>query len=92
MRDRLPLASLVHEETYRDFDPDRIASVYREREEAGWKRYMAIPELKARCQEVGAKNLAQIYTLAKYTRDSHLTYSKEVLACLEEKGFLRHEP
>jgi nitroreductase len=90
VRDRLPLGAVVHHERYRDYDSERIASVYREREAAGWKRYMEIPELRERVSSVGAKNLAQIYTLAKYTRESHITYSRDVLACLEEKGFLRH--
>jgi nitroreductase len=88
VRDRLPLAALVHRETYRDYDPERIASVYREREAAGWKRYMEIPELREKAKEAGARNLAQVYTKVKYTRDSHLEYSRNVLACLEEKGFL----
>jgi nitroreductase len=83
VRDRLPLAGVVHREIYRDYDPERITSVYRERESAGWKRYMEIPELRCRVEEVGAKNLAQVYTLAKYTRESHVEYSKPFPSCSE---------
>jgi hypothetical protein len=51
---------------------------------------MDMPELRAHVEKVGAKNLAQIYTIAKYTRESHVDYSRSVLACLEEKGFFQH--
>jgi nitroreductase len=90
VRDRLPLSGLVHHQTYEDYTPERVAEVYRERETAGWKRYMDMPELRAHVEKVGAKNLAQIYTIAKYTRESHVDYSRSVLACLEEKGFFQH--
>jgi nitroreductase len=90
VRDRLPMHGIVHRETYQDPDSERIDSIYRERETAGWKRYMEMPELREKVEAVGAKNLAQVYTQAKYTRDSHIKYSREVLACLEEQGFFRH--
>jgi nitroreductase len=87
IRDRLPAHGIVHQNTYQDFSPKRIDDIYRERETAGWNRYMEIPELKNRVESVGAKNLAQIYTKAKYTRESHIEYSRNVLRCLEEQGF-----
>ena len=92
LRDRLPLEALVHRETYQDFTPEAIAAQYAEREQAGWKRYMKIPELREAALAAGAKNLAQVYTKAKYTRDSHVDFSRNVLACLEEQGFFRHDP
>ena len=92
VRDRLPLSGIVHQDTYQDYDAARVKDVYRERETAGWKRYMDIPELRAHVEKVGAKNLAQIYTIAKYTRESHVDYSRAVLACLVEKGFFHHSP
>ncbi len=47
---------------------------------------MNIPELREKMIETGAENLAQIYTKAKYTKESHLKYSKDVLACNEQNN------
>ncbi|MGZ3654227.1 MAG: nitroreductase family protein [Bdellovibrionota bacterium] len=92
LRDRLPLSGVVHQETYSDYTAADIEAAYRDRESAGWKRYMDIPDLRSSIEKVGAKNLAQIYTKAKYTRESHLEYSRNVLACLAEQGFFEHAP
>lgn len=88
LRDRLPMDGVVHHETYQDYEDSRIEEIYREKESEGWKRYMAIPELRERVEEAGVKNLAQVYTTVKYTRESHLRYSADVLQCLKEQGFL----
>lgn len=90
-RDRLPLEALVHREHYQARGDDEIAESYRQREEAGWKRYMAHPELRKLIEESGVQNLAQVYTTVKYTRESHLAYSQAVLQCLEEQGFFRNQ-
>lgn len=87
-RKRLPLSSLVHQETYKDFSEEDIANAYGEREKLGWNRYMAIPELRSMVEESGVKNLAQVYTQLKYTRESHLDYSKVVYDYLNRSGFL----
>ena len=87
-RDRLPLDGLVHFETYRDPDDDAIHATYRERETAGWARYMAIPELRARVEAAGVRNLAQIYTTVKYTPEAHARYAANVLGYLRAQGFL----
>ena len=48
------------------------------------------PELKKLIEETGAKNLAQIYTKAKYTRESHLGYSQVVLNFLKKNNFMNN--
>jgi len=88
-RDRLPLDGLVHREVYRDYDDARIREIYLERETAGWNRYMAFPELKARVEAAGVENLAQIYTQVKYTRESHERFSDQLLQALHLQGFLK---
>lgn len=88
-RDRLPLTSLVHRERYEVKTDNEILDSYRDREEAGWKRYLSNPDLKRAIEESGVKNLAQVYTTLKYTRESHQGYSETVLKCLEKQGFLR---
>ena len=87
-RDRLPLDGLVHRETYRDHTDAEIREIYRERDRAGWDRYMSIPRLRELVEEHGVENLAQIYTVVKYTREGHQKYTKTVLEYLATQGFL----
>jgi nitroreductase len=91
-RDRLPLSGLVHLETYHDYSDDDIAAIYAERNRKGWERYMSFPELRARIEGSGVQNLAQIYTVLKYTRESHAAFSRTVLDYLRQQGFLDGEP
>jgi nitroreductase len=87
-RDRLPLDGLVHDETYQPYSDERIAEVYRERDVKGWERYMDFPRLRQMVEESGVKNLAQFYTVVKYTRESHQRFSKTVLDYLAAQDFM----
>ena len=87
-RDRLPLEGLVHQETYRDYSDSEIREIYRDRDVKGWERYMAYPELRQMVEAAGVENLAQLYTVVKYTRESHQEFSRTVLAYLAEQGFM----
>lgn len=40
-------------------------------------------------EESGAKNLAQVYTQAKYTEESHIKYSNDLLNYLNSQNFMR---
>lgn len=88
LRDRLPLTGLVHDETYGAYDEERIRDVYRDREVAGWERYMANPRLRRKVEASGVHNLAQLYTTVKYTRESHRAFSRTVLRYLAEQDFM----
>ena len=87
-RDRLPLDGLVHYETYHDYSDERIGEIYAERELRGWERYMSFPRLRAMIADSGVTNLAQVYTVVKYTRESHQEFSEAVFGYLREQGFL----
>ena len=87
-RDRLPLDGLVHDETYHDYSDDRIREIYHQRELRGWERYMSFPRLRAMIADSGVQNLAQVYTVVKYTRESHQAFSETVLSYLREQGFM----
>jgi hypothetical protein len=87
-RKRLPLKSLVHREKYQDYDPSDIKAAYEEREVLGWERYMTMRELREQVEASGVKNLAQVYTKLKYTRESHIGYSKTAYDYLVKSGFL----
>ena len=89
-RKRLPLTSLVHQEKYHDYDDSGIHAAYHERETLGWDRYMSIKELREQVEASGVKNLAQIYTKVKYTRESHIEYSQTVHDHLVKTGFLEN--
>ncbi|HLD74025.1 MAG TPA: nitroreductase family protein [Bdellovibrionota bacterium] len=90
-RDRLPLEGVVHYETYSKYSPDNITSIYKERETKGFARYLNHPELKKKILNSNIKNLAQIYTRLKYTKESHIKYSNTVLRCLSSQNFFNHQ-
>lgn len=90
-RDRLPLEGIVHYEQYQDYTDGDILKIYEERNEKGWNRYMDVPKLKKMVEELGLKNLAQIYTVAKYTKESHTGFSQKVLKYLEKQNFMNNE-
>ncbi|UJF17890.1 nitroreductase family protein [Vibrio sp. SS-MA-C1-2] len=92
VRDRLPMNGLIHQETYHDHSDQEIIDIYKQRETDGWNRYMSIPELKEKIEASDVKNLAQLYTSLKYTRESHLEFSQTVLHYLEKQGFMNHKP
>ncbi|MGR5095607.1 nitroreductase family protein [Vibrio maritimus] len=92
VRDRLPMDGLIHHEVYQDYDNDTIQSIYHDRETTGWDRYMSYPELRKMIEDSDVQNLAQVYTKLKYTRESHVTFSNNVLNYLEKQGFMNHEP
>jgi nitroreductase len=88
-RDRLPLTGLIHEEKYRLPSGAEIEETYRDREVAGWKRYMSIPALKAKIEAMGIKSLAEFYTSdAKYSPAGFRRDSAKLRAFLEKKRFL----
>ncbi|MEZ9906260.1 nitroreductase family protein [Vibrio breoganii] len=92
IRDRLPLAGLVHNEVYQDHTEQQISDIYQQRETAGWQRYMAFPDLKQMIEESGVENLAQVYTKLKYTKESHIEFSQSVLSYLKKQGFMNQQP
>lgn len=87
-RDRLPLDGVLHDEVYQDYSDKRILEIYRDRERYGWDRYMSYPRLRKLVEEAGVENLAQIYSVVKYTRESHQRYSKKILKYLSEQDYM----
>lgn len=87
-RSRLPLEGLVHKEVYKDYTKTQIKKIYCKKEREGFARFMSQELLKKKVLSSGSKNLAQIYTKIKYTRESHIEYSEIVTNCLKQKGFL----
>ena len=68
---------------------DELDAIYARREVAGWARYMAHPELKAKIESLGITSLAQFYTSeAKYDPDAFRRDSGKLRSLLEAKHFL----
>jgi len=86
-RARLPLDSIVHDETYADPDDAKILDTYREREVEGWNRYMTFPDLAELIETSGVTNLAQVYTQLKYTKEGNTRISRELLQAVIDQGF-----
>lgn len=91
IRDRLPLDGLVHRERYTPYPEEEIQRIYDQRETAGMRRYREVPGLQKRMEEAGARNLAQVYTKAKYTRESHLRYSRDLFGFLQAQDFMNFD-
>jgi nitroreductase len=89
-RDRLPKHGLVHQEQYHHYSDEEISEIYKERDEKGWNRYMENAKLREMTERLGLENLAQIYTIAKYTKESHHEFSQTVLNYLERQNFMNN--
>jgi hypothetical protein len=91
LRDRLPLDGLVHNETYHDYSDERILEIYTDREVKGWQRYMTSARLRRLVEQNEVRNLAQLYTIVKYTRTSHQQHSRKILDYLSDQNFMNNQ-
>ena len=80
LSDRLPTASFVHSETYRDYTPEDIDTYYIYKEQREENRHFV---------EINHKDtLAQIFTDIRYTKKDNEAMSAGLLAALKKQGFL----
>ena len=82
LTDRLPIESIVHEETYRDYTPELINKFYAPKE--------ALPENKHFVEVNNKQTLAQVITDIRYTREANEAMSKGLLEALYRQGFLSY--
>jgi nitroreductase len=78
--DRLPLDAVVHHEKYRDFTPDIIDELYREKE--------ARPDSLRFIAENGKKTLAQVFTDVRYKKADNEYFSSKFLEVIRKQGFV----
>ena len=78
--ERLPVDSLVHDETYCDYTPGRIDRFYAEKENLEANRHFV--ELN------GKETLAQVFTDLRYTKRDNEAMSAGLLDALRQQGFL----
>ena len=80
LSDRLPLQAIVHDETYHDYTPHDIDTLYREKEQLPVNQHFV---------EINHKEtLAQVYTDLRYTRKDNEAMSAGMIEALRRQGFL----
>jgi hypothetical protein len=87
-RDRLPLSSMIHNETYSKWSDDEVLSIYKDREINGWKRVNSWPGMTEKLRDAGITTLAQYYPSSlKYSANMHKETSAKMAELLKTKGF-----
>lgn len=80
LSDRLPLASIIHAETYQEYSPEKIDEYYHEKEH--------LPENQHFVDINGTETLAQIFTDIRYTRKDNEAMSEGLMQSLKHQGFI----
>ena len=81
LTDRLPLASFVHEETYKPYTATAIDEYYAEKE--------ALEENREFVRINNKETLAQIFTDIRYTRKDNEALSEGLVKALRNQGFIK---
>ena len=80
LSDRLPIESIIHEETYRDYTPELIDRFYNAKE--------SLAENKEFVKINNKETLAQIFTDIRYTKKDNEAMSEGLLEALRHQGFM----
>lgn len=80
LTDRLPLAAIMHNETYTDYTPESIDLFYAEKE--------ALPENEEFVRINNKQTLAQVFTDCRYTKKDNEALSKGLMEALKAQGFV----
>ena len=80
LSDRLPVESIIHNETYRDYSPELIDKFYCPKE--------ALPENQHFVAVNHKQTLAQVFTDIRYTRKDNEAMSAGLIDALRGQGFL----
>ncbi len=78
--DRLPLNSIIHEETYKNYTTEDINRIYANKE--------SLTENKEFITENNKETLAQVFTDVRYKKADNITFSQALLSVLKEQGFM----
>ena len=77
--DRLPIEAILHYDTYKEYSPEAINDIWRERENSDQTKDL----IKLNNRE----NLAQIFTQDRYKGDDNVAISKSYFEILKKQGF-----
>ena len=81
LTDRLPIDSIIHNETYEDYTPDRIDAFYTPKEQ--------LEENKHFVEINNKETLAQVFTDLRYTKETNEALSKVLINSLKNQGFIK---
>jgi nitroreductase len=81
--DRLPLAAVVHTETYHDFTSTDIDLLYSEKESSQFYKDFVAENKK--------ETLAQVFTDSRYSKKNNEFFSEKFLEVLKEQGFFGNQ-
>lgn len=77
--ERLPVEAVMHDETYRDYTPEIIDALFREKEE--------IEENRRFVAENNVATLAHVFTDVRYPGDAARIFSKDFFDYINKQGF-----
>ena len=80
LSDRLPLRSIIHNETYADYTPEKIDDFYAEKE--------ALEENQEFVRINHVETLAQVFTDIRYTKKDCEAMSTGLMEALKKQGFI----
>lgn len=79
LTDRLPIDAVVHYDKYTDYSDEKIDELWAEKESSALTAQLL--------EQNSLPNLAQIFTLRRYTKEDNLRISVEYLELLKKQGF-----
>ncbi len=83
LTDRLPLNAIIHQEIYKDYSEQDIASIYAVKEQlASSKQFV---------KENAKQHLAQVFTDIRYKKSDNEFFSEKMIETLKMQGFLTDE-
>jgi nitroreductase len=82
LTDRLPMDSIIHKEKYKEYQPEDINRIYKEREECELTQELLVINKK--------ETLAQIFTDNRYTEKDNIYFSKQYLKTIKKQGFMKN--
>ena len=87
LRDRLPLALIVHQEKYNRLSDAEILEKHAERSLNAWARYNAIESVREKLAAAGITKVTDYYTSKyKYSKELHVRVSKMLIETLQAQG------
>ena len=83
LTDRLPVDGVLHYEKYKDYSPEDIDRIYKEKESLELTKQLLMENNKG--------SLAQVFTDNRYTKKDNIAFSQALLKVLKNQGFMNNE-
>jgi len=83
LTDRLPLESVIHYDTYKDYSKEDISKFYKEKE--------SLPENIEFIKINNTETLAQVFTEKRYSKKDNIEFSKQFLEAIKNQEFMNND-